>query len=385
MNDRSIPHDIEAEKAVLGAVLTDNNSINLVIDILKEDDFYRETHKIIFKTMLNLHNNHKAIDLITIVDSLKKQNKLDDVGGIAYITSLDTVVTVANLKYHCQIVYEKSALRKLIATSTNIIEQAYECTGDVSELIDTAEKSILSISNVQNAGEYTMATDMLGDITKSLQNTENNGIPTGFCDLDDMTLGLHPSDFIIIAARPSMGKTAFSLNLAQNIAFRSKKPYVIAFFSLEMSKEQLLHRMLCSEAKLDSQLLRTGKLSDKDWNCLWSAFDTINKGKIAIDDTPALTVLEMRSKARKIKNEQGLDLIIVDYLQLIQGSKRSNSDNRQQEVSEISRSLKALVRELKVPVIALSQLSRGVEARQIKRPMLRTCAKVVLLNRMLTS
>jgi replicative DNA helicase len=222
---------------------------------------------------------------------------------------------------------------------------------------------------------------MLGAMMDKLQAVASgqdtaSGVPTGFCDLDKMTLGLHPSDFIIIAGRPSMGKTAFSLNLVQNVALYShkstnRKPYVVAFFSLEMSKEQLLHRMLCAEARIDSQALRTGKLEEKEWERLWGVCDMVNGAKIAIDDTPAITPLELRSKARKIKSEQGLDLIVIDYLQLMQGSgKHSNSDNRQQEVSEISRSLKALARELKVPVIALSQLSRGVEARQVKRPML---------------
>lgn len=371
MNDRLPPQDIEAEKAVIGAILLDNNAINTVVETLNEYDFYREAHRLIFKSMLALHNSHEAIDLITVVNVLRKENKLDDVGGIAYITSLNNIATAANVKYHAEIVKEKSLRRKLISTSTNIIENAYDESTEITQELDNAEKNILNITAEQNTNDYFMANDMLEDVLTGLCNSDNNnGIPTGYTDLDKLILGLHQSDFIILAARPSMGKTAFALNLVQNVTLHSKKPYVVAFFSLEMSKEQLLHRMLCAEAQIDSQALRTANLSDKDWEKLWKACDNMNKANIAIDDTPAITVLEMRSKARKIKNERGLDLIVVDYLQLMQGNKRGNGDNRQQEVSEISRSLKALARELKVPVIALSQLSRGVESRQVKRPML---------------
>ena len=371
MNDRLPPQDIEAEKAVIGAILLDNNAINTVVETLNEYDFYCEAHRLIFKSMLSLHNSHEAIDLITVVNVLRKENKLDDVGGIAYITSLNNIATAANVKYHAEIVKEKSLRRKLISTSTNIIENAYDESTEITQELDNAEKNILNITAEQNTNDYFMANDMLEDVLTGLCNSDNNnGIPTGYTDLDKLILGLHQSDFIILAARPSMGKTAFALNLVQNVTLHSKKPYVVAFFSLEMSKEQLLHRMLCAEAQIDSQALRTANLSDKDWEKLWKACDNMNKANIAIDDTPAITVLEMRSKARKIKNERGLDLIVVDYLQLMQGNKRGNGDNRQQEVSEISRSLKALARELKVPVIALSQLSRGVESRQVKRPML---------------
>ena len=382
MTDRLPPQDIEAEKAVLGAILIDNNAINPVVEILKESDFYREAHKIIYATMLELHQKHEAIDLITLVNALKKADNLAKVDGIAYISGLlNTIATSANVKYHAEIVRDKSILRKLITISTEIAQKAYEGNIDTNEQLDQAEKNIIQITSNQTTTDYTMANDMLGAMMDKLQAVASgqdtaSGVPTGFCDLDKMTLGLHPSDFIIIAGRPSMGKTAFSLNLVQNVALYShkstnRKPYVVAFFSLEMSKEQLLHRMLCAEARIDSQALRTGKLGEKEWERLWGVCDMVNNAKIAIDDTPAITPLELRSKARKIKSEQGLDLIVIDYLQLMQGSgKHSNSDNRQQEVSEISRSLKALARELKVPVIALSQLSRGVEARQVKRPML---------------
>lgn len=381
--DRLPPQDIEAEKAVLGAILIENNAINIVVEILKESDFYREAHKVIYSKMVDLFQRQEVIDLITLVNALKKADGLEKVGGIAYISGLlNTVATSANVKYHAEIVRDKSILRRLITISTEIAQKAYEGNIDTKEQLDQAEKNIIQITSNQTTTDYTMANDMLGDMMENLQlvasgESTASGIPTGFCDLDKMTLGLHQSDFIIIAGRPSMGKTAFSLNLVENVALQShklakrEKPYVVAFFSLEMSKEQLLHRMLCAEARIDSQALRTGKLTEQEWERLWGVCDTVNNSKIAIDDTPAITPLELRSKARKIKSEQGLDLIVIDYLQLMQGGgKHSNSDNRQQEVSEISRSLKALARELKVPVIALSQLSRGVEMRQVKRPML---------------
>lgn len=380
--DRLPPQDVEAEKATLGAILLENSAMNITVEILDESDFYRESHKTIYKTMSELHKRQEAIDLITVVNALRKDGNLEKVDGIAYITSLlNTVSTAANIKYHAEIVRDKSILRQLIKTSTDIAQQAYEGTLEVGEQLDLAEKNIMQIASGNIASEYTMANDMLSEMAFNFHSvltgdTANAGIPTGYTELDKLTLGLHPSDFIILAARPSMGKTAFCLNLTQNIAINShkatkRKPYSVAIFSLEMSKEQLLHRLVCAEARIEAQALRTGRLTEPDWVRLWEACSLINGSKIAIDDTPSITPLELRSKARKIKSEQGLDLIVVDYLQLMQGNgKHSNSDNRQQEVSEISRSLKALARELKVPVIALSQLSRGVEARQCKRPML---------------
>ena len=379
IEDRLPPQDLEAEKAVLGAILIDNNAFNTVVELLEESDFYREAHKVIYQAMLQLHANHEAIDLITLVNILKTRSKLDDIGGIAYITSLNNLTTAANVRYHANILREKSIRRKLIETSMRIAGNAYDENNDIAQQLDEAEKTILQISTTQATNDYTMSADMLEDMVTSLQERANNkgatGIPTGFSDFDKMTLGLHQSDFIILAARPSMGKTAFALNVVQNVVLRSHKatnhkPYVVAFFSLEMSKEQLLHRMFSAEARINAQNLRTGSLSENEWGQLWNACDIMNEAQIAIDDTPALSPLELRSKARKIKNERGLDLIVIDYLQLMQGSKKVTGDNRQQEVSEISRSLKALARELKVPVIALSQLSRGVESRQIKRPML---------------
>ena len=380
-DEKLIPQDIEAEQAVLGAILIENDAINKVLEIIKTQDFYRETHKVIFEAMLKLHNNHEPIDLITTVDALKKEDKLETIGGIAYITALgNNITTAANVKYHTQIVYEKAILRKLINISTEIASKAYEGTEEIKEQLDSAEKKIMDIAHNQNTGEYTLAENMLFDLTEKYALLSQNrgkltGVPTGFKDFDKLTSGLQPSDLIILAARPSMGKTALALNIVQNVALRgsSKKdePLVIAFFSLEMSKEQLMHRMICAEAQIDSQRIRTGVIQDADWEKIWYACNELSKAKIAIDDTPAISVIDMRSIARKIRSDLGrLDLIVVDYLQLMQGSKKSSNEGRQQEVSEISRSLKALARELNVPIIALSQLSRGVETRQIKRPML---------------
>ena len=291
------------------------------------------------------------------------------------------VLTAANVKYHAEIVAEKSVLRQLVRVSTEIAAMGYEANEDVGTLLDTAESRILEISNRKKKNDFTAINDILMDSVQSIESLLQNkggltGLPAGFADLDKLTSGLHPSDFIILAARPSMGKTALALNIVQNVALRAHKviggePRSVAFFSLEMSKEQLVNRMLCAEAGIDSQRLRVGEMRDEDWTHLWDACDTMSRAKIYIDDTAGITAMDMRSRARRLKAEHGLDLIVVDYLQLMQGSgKRNNSGDRQQEVSEISRSLKALARELDVPVLALSQLSRSVESRQVKRPML---------------
>ena len=382
MEERVPPQSIEAEQSVLGAMLIDKEAIAKVTEVLNADDFYREAHRVIFTAMLELYNKNEAVDLITVTDILRRDNKLEDIGGIAYITSLANIVlTAANVKYHADIVAEKSVLRQLVKVSTEIAAMGYEANDEVGVLLDTAESRILEISNRKKKADFTPISAVLMDSVQSIEKLLNNkggltGIPTGFNDLDKLTSGLHPSDFIILAARPSMGKTALALNIVQNVALRAHKrvggdPRSVAFFSLEMSKEQLVNRMLCAEASIDSQRLRIGEMSDKDWDALWAACDTMSKAKIYIDDTEGITVMDMRSRARRLKAEHGLDLIVVDYLQLMQGSgKRNTSGDRQQEVSEISRSLKALARELDVPVLALSQLSRGVEARQVKRPML---------------
>lgn len=382
IEERIPPQNIEAEQSVLCAMLISKEAIAKVTEILNSDDFYREAHRVIFNAMLELEHKNEPVDLITVTDLLKKENKLDDVGGIAYITSLSNLLpTAANVKYHADIVAEKSVLRQLVKVSTEIAAMGYEASEDVSEVIDRAESRILEISNRKKRTDFTPISSVLMNSVQDIEKLLNNkggltGLPTGFTDLDKLTSGLHSSDFIILAARPSMGKTAFALNVVQNVALRAHKkiggePRSVAFFSLEMSKEQLVSRMLCAEANIDSQRLRIGEMADKDWDSLWNACDSMSKAKIFIDDTPGITAMEMRSRARRLKAEHGLDLIVVDYLQLMQGSgKKNSSGDRQQEVSEISRSLKALARELDVPVIALSQLSRGVEARQVKRPML---------------
>ena len=382
MEERVPPQNIEAEQSVLGAMLIDKEAIAKGTEILSAEDFYREAHRVIFSAMLEIYNKNEAVDMITVTDILRRDNKLEDVGGIAYITSLANVVlTAANVKYHAEIVAEKSVLRQLVKVSTEIAAMGYEANDEVGVLLDTAESRILEISNRKKRADFTPISAVLMDSVQNIEKLLNNkggltGIPTGFNDLDKLTSGLHPSDFIILAARPSMGKTALALNIVQNVALRAHKrvggdPRSVAFFSLEMSKEQLVNRMLCAEANIDSQRLRIGEMKEDDWTHLWDACDVMSKAKIYIDDTAGITVMDMRSRARRLKAEHGLDLIVVDYLQLMQGSgKRNTSGDRQQEVSEISRSLKALARELDVPVLALSQLSRGVEARQVKRPML---------------
>lgn len=382
MQDRVPPQNIEAEQSVLGAMLIEKEAIPKVMEILRDTDFYREAHRVIFNAMLELYNKNEAVDMITVTEILKRDNKLEDVGGIAYVTSLaNTVPTAANVTYHASIIEEKSILRQLVSVSTQIASMGYEANDDVKNIIDSAESKILEISNRKKTADFTPINEIVLDSFKSIEALMGNkngltGLPTGFEDLDNLTSGLHGSDFIILAARPSMGKTAFALNVVQNVAIRAAKkvggaPKTVAFFSLEMSKEQLVQRMLCAEANIDSQRLRIGELRDEDWAMLINTADTLSSANIYIDDTAGITAMDMRSRARRLKAEHGLDLIVVDYLQLIQGSgKKNNSGDRQQEVSEISRSLKALARELDVPVIALSQLSRSVEARQVKRPML---------------
>lgn len=382
MQDGVPPQNIEAEQSVLGAMLIEKEAIPKVMEILRDTDFYREAHRVIFNAMLELYNKNEAVDMITVTEILKRDNKLEDVGGIAYVTSLaNTVPTAANVTYHASIIEEKSILRQLVSVSTQIASMGYEANDDVKNIIDSAESKILEISNRKKTADFTPINEIVLDSFKSIEALMGNkngltGLPTGFEDLDNLTSGLHGSDFIILAARPSMGKTAFALNVVQNVAIRAAKkvggaPKTVAFFSLEMSKEQLVQRMLCAEANIDSQRLRIGELRDEDWAMLINTADTLSSANIYIDDTAGITAMDMRSRARRLKAEHGLDLIVVDYLQLMQGSgKKNNSGDRQQEVSEISRSLKALARELDVPVIALSQLSRSVEARQVKRPML---------------
>ena len=372
--ERVPPQNIEAEQAVLGAMLIGKEAIARVTELLKGGDFYREAHRLIFEAMLDLYNRNEAVDMITVIELLKREDNLEKVGGIAYVTSLaNSVPTAANVHYHAKIVEEKALLRQLIQTSTKIAALGYEGSEEVSQIVDQAEKMILEVSNRRIGGDFTpiksIVLDAFGKIEQLYESRGGiTGLATGFKDLDRLTSGLQKSDLILVAARPSMGKTAFTLNIASNVAIREKK--AVAFFSLEMSKEQLVQRMLCAEASIDSQKLRIGELEDDDWTKLINAADRLSGAPIFIDDTAGISVLEMRSKARRLKVEHDLSLIIIDYLQLMQGSGGKGGENRQQEISEISRSLKGLARELGVPVVALSQLSRSVESRQVKKPML---------------
>ena len=372
MEQRIPPLNVEAEQAVLGAMMLEHNAVVAAMEKLRPGDFYREVHRTIFEAMEHLHHDNKEVDVITLPEELRRMKKLDDVGGLEYILSLPNLVaTAANIEYHANIVAEKALARNIITTCTELTSEAYDGEKEPEDLLDDAERRILQISESKRRGDFApvgvVVEETLDKITKLYENKAGiTGLPTGFRDLDRLTSGLQPSDLILVAARPSMGKTAFTLNIAQNVGVKQHK--TVAFFSLEMSQEQLVQRLLCQIAHIDSQKLRTGQLnSDDEWTKLTDACDKLYQAPIYIDDTPGISVTEMRSKARRLKAEHGLDLIIVDYLQLMQGR---NSESRQQEISEISRSLKALARELKVPLIALSQLSRSVESRQDKRPML---------------
>lgn len=375
MLDRIPPQSVEAEQAVLGAMLIEREAISKVAEFLRPEDFYREAHRLIFSTAVELFNRNDAVDLITTIEHLRKEDKLEGAGGIAYVSSLaNSVPTAANVLYHARIVEEKSLLRQLINAATNIAGMGYEANEEVGNILDSAEKLILDVSGRKIGSEFTPIKSIIFDAFDRIQGLYESkggitGLASGFKDVDKLTSGLQPSDLILIAARPSMGKTAFVLNIASHVAIREKG--TVAFFSLEMSKEQLVQRMLCAEAPIDSQRLRIGDLEGKDWQKLVSAADRLSSAPVFIDDTAGITVLEMRAKARRLKIEHDLKLIIIDYLQLMQGSGKSKGgENRQQEISEISRSLKGLARELGVPVIALSQLSRSVESRQVKKPML---------------
>ena len=324
MIERIPPQNLEAEYAVLGAMLIEKEAIAKVTEFLRAGDFYREANRLIFDAMMELYNKGEAIDMVTVTEHLRKQDKLERVGGIAYITSLaNAVPTAANVVHHGKIVEEKSILRHLINSATQIAGMGYEDSEDVEDILDKAEKSIMEVSGRKISGDFTSIKDVVYKAFDKIEHLFQSkgaitGLPSGFKDLDKLTAGLQPSDLILIAARPSMGKTAFTLNIATNVALRSKKP--VAFFSLEMSKEQLVQRILCSEAAIDSQKLRVGELDDHDWEKLITVSDALSQAPLFIDDTPGITVLEMRSKARRLKMEQGLSLIVIDYLQLMQGS-----------------------------------------------------------------
>jgi replicative DNA helicase len=371
--DRIPPHNMEAEQAVIGAIFLEPESLTIASEILLPEDFYRSAHQKIYQAILKLNDEGKAVDLITVTEELAASKQLEEVGGVSYLSDLaGSVPTAANIEYYARIVEEKSLLRRLIRTATNIAQDGYSREDEVNELLNEAEKRIMEVSQRKNSGSFHNIKDILVrtyDNIEMLHNRKGDitGIPTGFAELDRMTAGFQRNDLIIVAARPSVGKTAFALNIAQNVATKTSEN--VAIFSLEMGAEQLVMRMLCAEGNIDAQRLRTGSLTDEDWRKLTMAMGSLSNSGIFIDDTPGIRISEIRSKCRRLKQEHGLGMVLIDYLQLIQGSGRT-SENRQQEVSEISRSLKALARELEVPVIALSQLSRSVEQRQDKRPMM---------------
>ncbi|HIV74112.1 MAG TPA: replicative DNA helicase [Candidatus Pseudogracilibacillus intestinigallinarum] len=370
---RTPPHNIEAEQAVIGAVFLEAEAFSTAAERLTSKDFFRASHQVIFQAMYELFEKGEPIDLVSVTILLTNKGEIDVAGGAVYLTEVaESVPTAANIDYYARIVEEKALLRRLIKTATDIVTESFDKEDSVESVLDTAEKSILEVANKKNTGAFKPIKDVLINVYENIeqlhhQEDEVTGIPTGFTDLDRMTAGFQRNDLIIVAARPSVGKTAFALNIAQNVAVRANEN--VAIFSLEMGAEQLVQRMLCAEGNIDSQRLRTGKLEQEDWGKLTMAMGSLSHAGIYIDDTPGVRVTDIRSKCRRLKQEHGLGMIIIDYLQLIQGSEGSQ-ENRQQEVSEISRSLKGLARELEVPLIALSQLSRGVESRQDKRPMM---------------
>ena len=366
------PQNIEAEMAVLGSMLLEEDAIAQAIELLDEGYFYKDSHRKIFSALSRLFEVNKAADLVTLVDELKKRGQIDEVGGPAYLASLANVVpTAANIKHYAKIVKEKSILRNLINTATQIVTESYESRHDTDHLIDKAERMIFEITNRKVETRIVPLKEIIKDTIESIDNLYQRkanvtGIATGFFELDAITAGLQPSDLIVVAGRPSMGKSAFMGSIAEYLGINEKTP--IAIFSLEMSKEQLVQRMLCSHARVDAHKVRTGFLAQQDWPKLTAAAGKLSEAPIYIDDSPSLTVLEIRAKARRLKAQHDIKLIIVDYMQLMQGPR--GAENRQQKISEISKSLKALARELKVPLIAVSQLSRAVEGRTDHRPQL---------------
>ena len=370
--ERVPPQNLEAEQSVLGSMLIDKDAIIASSEFLRASDFYRDGHQKIFQAMIDLSERGEPVDLVTLAEELRQHNQLENIGGMPYLTTLASIVpTAANVGYYAKIAQEKAVLRSLINSATRIVSRCFEAKDDVEEIMDEAEQAIFEVSQRSNPQGFSLMKDILKGAFDRIDKLWGNkggvtGVPTGFTDLDNMTSGFQNSDLIIIAARPSMGKTTLALNIAQHIAVNEKLP--VAIFSLEMSKEQLVQRILCAQANIDAQRLRRGFLSEDDYPRLTKAAGPLSEAPLFIDDTAAISVMEMRAKARRLKAEHGLSAIFVDYLQLMQGSARS--ENRQQEISGISRSLKALAKELDCPVVALSQLSRAVEQREKKRPIL---------------
>jgi replicative DNA helicase len=360
--------------SILGGILIDNDAINRVLEVLTADDFYRESHRKIFLAMMRLSDLREPCDLITMTDMLKKAGELEEIGGAAYLATLvDYVPTAANIAYYCKMVKEKSTNRRLISVATEIVSRGYDEAADVDELLDKAQKEIYEITENKSRPQYVPVQAVLKEAFNILKNLHDQkehvtGVPTGYVDLDHKTAGFQPGNLVIIAARPSMGKTTLALNIAQYASAESKKKVPSVIFSLEMGKEELVMRFLASIARVDFGRTRTGHFHDSDWPRLTRAAGILHDAKIFIDDSPSISVLELRSKARRLKSEHDIGLVIVDYLQLMRGG--ANPESRQQEISEISRALKALAKELNVPVVALSQLNRELEKRADKRPMM---------------
>lgn len=366
------PQNLEAEESVLGGILLDRHALDRVIEVVGADDFYRESHRKIFRAMLALSEKNEPIDLVTLADTLKARGELQEVGGATYLAELaDKVPSAAHIVHYARIVREKAVMRNLIAVANEIATRCYNGQEDIERFLDEAERLIFDVSERRIRPSFFKMGDMIMDTIKTIERLFERkelvtGVPTGFIDLDRMTAGLQPADLIIVAARPSMGKTAFVLNIAQYVALQTNTG--VAIFSLEMSKEQLVLRMLCSEARVDNAKVRTGYLGERDFPRLAMAAGRLAEAPIYIDDTPAQNVLEMRAKARRLKREANIGLVIIDYIQLMRGL--TAQENRTQELSEISRGLKSLAKELHVPVIALSQLNRQVEQRADKRPIM---------------
>ena len=369
---RILPHSVEAEQSVIGAMIMDREAIVVASELITAEDFYNKQYGILFDTMVELNDEGKPVDLVTLQDRLKEKDVPPEVSSLEFVRDLITAVpTSANIKYYAGVVAEKSTLRKLIRLNEEIANTCYAGKESLEIILEETEKKIFEVVQKRNTGDFVPIRQVVMNAMDKIEKAAKNkgavtGIPTGFVDLDYRTAGMQPSDLVLIAARPSMGKTAFVLNIAEHVAFRQNK--TVAIFSLEMSKEQLVNRLFSLESKVDSQHIRTGQLSDQEWEKLIESAGVIGKSNLIIDDTPGISIAELRSKCRKYKLEHNLSMIIIDYLQLMSGSGRT--DSRQQEISDISRSLKAVARELSVPVLALSQLSRAVEQRPDHRPML---------------
>lgn len=371
---RVLPHSIEAEQSVIGSMLMDKEAIIAASEIVTARDFYQQQYGIMFETMVELFNEGKPVDLVTLQDRLKEKDVPPEVSSLDFVRDIITTVpTSANVKSYANIVWEKAVLRRLIKVNEEIANTCYAGKEPLEQILAATEKSVFDLLQSRSSGEFVPIRQVALNVLEKIEAASKTqgtvtGIPTGFIDLDYKTSGMQPSDFVLIAARPSMGKTAFVLNLVDHVAVRKGLPCMI--FSLEMSKEQLVNRMLAMESNVDSQKLRTGNLTDSDWDAIVEGIGVIGNSKLVIDDTPGISITELRSKCRKMKLEQGLSMIIIDYLQLMSGSGGKSSESRQQEISEISRSLKALAREMNAPVVALSQLSRACETRTDHRPML---------------